>query len=487
MSRSSAGDAWLAPSAQQAAPPDGSSVGDAVRWYRQVEGLTQLEAARLLNTSQSRLSKIENGSHHVRDVGDLRFIAGRLGIPPERLGVLPDQAVDVPSSPNSLSLTPGPVRNSQRNWLKVRRVLTENRVLLTELASRLYGGMSPILGTPMLTCDRWSPSRPVSLDSVELQWLSDAPPPVLLGDSVLTEHVRPLTQNGVHYSRYSRALRDLARPKLLDNRICYRLLDAEWQDDRGRLDFGYVSFFDAMDVSEAVAHEFASAWMIDGATPTLDTLPLRAAVTDPFDVAARPVFTGVHTLTIRRGARGDHRFYLHNRDAGAVASAGGVYHVIPAGAFQPSSMAPARQASDFSLWRTIQREFSEEFLGNPEHDGQESEPIDYAGTEPFRTMGRLRDQGRFNVHALGTALEPLTLWAEQLTVAVLDADAFDELFAEMVAVNDEGEILTTRPGDPQAGIPFTAAAHSRLATEPLSAISRACIELAWQSRRTLLA
>lgn len=138
---------------------------------------------------------------------------------------------------------------------------------------------------------------------------------------------------------------------------------------------------------------------------------MRAAVADPFDVAARPVFTGVHTLTIRRGARGDRRFYLHNRDA---------------------SLAPARQASDFSLWRTIQREFSEEFLGNPEHDGQESDPIDYAGTEPFRTMDRLRNQSRFTVHALGMALEPLTLWAEQLTVAVLDADVFDELFAEMV-------------------------------------------------------
>lgn len=119
--------------------------------------------------------------------------------------------------------------------------------------------------------------------------------------------------------------------------MCYRLLDAEWWGRSGRLDFGYVSFFDAMDISEAVSHEYAVAWLAGGRRlPTLDVLPLRSAVVDPLDLAARPVFTGLHTLTIRRDTRGDHRFSLHHRDARAVASAGGVHHVIPAGALQPS-------------------------------------------------------------------------------------------------------------------------------------------------------
>ncbi|MGH3900988.1 MAG: hypothetical protein ACRDTA_22635 [Pseudonocardiaceae bacterium] len=52
---------------------------------------------------------------------------------------------------------------------------------------------------------------------------------------------------------------------------------------------------------------------------------------------------------------------------------------------------------------------------------------------------------------------------------------FDALFFNMVAVNEEG-----------AAIISTEAARERLRTEPLSPISRACIELAWQYRHQLL-
>ncbi len=38
------------------------------------------------------------------------------------------------------------------------------------------------------------------------------------------------------------------------------------------------------------------------------------------------------------------------------------YHVIPAGVFQPSGIAPWNMAGDFDLWRNILREMSEEFL-----------------------------------------------------------------------------------------------------------------------------
>jgi hypothetical protein len=56
----------------------------------------------------------------------------------------------------------------------------------------------------------------------------------------------------------------------------------------------------------------------------------------------------------------------------------------------------------------------------------------------------------------------------------------------MVAVNEEGEAISTQAGRPTVGIPFTSDARERLRSEPLSPISRACIELAWQHRHTLL-
>jgi hypothetical protein len=90
------------------------------------------------------------------------------------------------------------------------------------------------------------------------------------------------------------------------------------------------------------------------------------------------------------------------------------------------------------------------------------------------------------VSALALVLEPLTLWVELLTVAVIEAPVFDELFRDMVAVNEEGAAVSTDADKPAVGIPFTSDARERLREEPLSPIARACIELAWQHRHQLL-
>ena len=42
--------------------------------------------------------------------------------------------------------------------------------------------------------------------------------------------------------------------------------------------------------------------------------------------------------------------------------AAGLSHVVPAGVFQPSGIAPWNIAGDFDLWRNVLREFSEELL-----------------------------------------------------------------------------------------------------------------------------
>ncbi|MGH4013274.1 MAG: hypothetical protein ACRDSL_04945 [Pseudonocardiaceae bacterium] len=160
--------------------------------------------------------------------------------------------------------------------------------------------------------------------------------------------------------------------------------------------------------------------------------------------------------------------------------------MAPAGVFQPAALAPAHQANDFSLWRNVQREFSEEFLGNAEHDGNSVDPIAYETDEPFASFERAREAGDFQVFAGAVVLEPLTLWVELLTVAIIAAPVFDELFTGMVSVNEEGAAISTESGRPTTGIPFTADARERLRSEPLSPISRACIELAWRYRYELL-
>lgn len=275
---------WLQVAHAALAPPDGSDVGQIIRWYRTYEGLTQQDAAVVLNTTQSRLSKLENGTQALRDVKELRHIAKKFGIPPERLGVLPDHSADARPFASHVSDRPGPIRDSQERWRDIRCQLNAHRAVLGDLAAELY---------------------------------------------------------------------------------------------------------------------------------------------------------------------------------------------------------PA-QLRIFSLWRNIQREFSEEFLGNDEHDGNSVDPISYDTDEPFVSFERARQAGDFRVFACAMVLEPLTLWVELLTVAVIAAPVFDALFSGMVAVNEEGAAVSTEADRPTVGIPFTAEARERLRTEPLSPISRACVELAWQYRHQLL-
>ncbi|MGH3996478.1 MAG: hypothetical protein ACRDTJ_03325, partial [Pseudonocardiaceae bacterium] len=440
-----------------------------------------------LSTTQSRLSKLEKGTQALRDVMELRHIAGKLGIPPEWFGVLPGHSADARPFASHVSDRPGPVWDSQERWRDIRCQLNAHRAVLGELAAELYPAQQRIPATTVLTSVSWMPDGPVDLTDIELAWRAESLTPPLGGTAPQSAGVRSLMASGERYDRYSRTLRDLARPRLLDNRVSYRLRDVEWVGSRGVLGFNYTSYFDVLDVGEALGHEFAQAWLAAGRKrPSFAELPFRRSIVDPFDLSARPILPSINTLTIRCDCIEGHRMYLHRRDANAVAAAGGMYHVVPAGVFQPAALAPAHQTNDFSLWRNIQREFSEEFLGNDEHDGNSVDPIAYDTDEPFASFERARQAGDFRVFACAMVLEPLTLWVELLTVAVIAAPVFDALFSEMVVVNEEGAAVSTEAGRPTVGIPFTAAARERLRTEPLSPISRACIELAWRYRHQLL-
>ena len=125
---------------------------------------------------------------------------------------------------------------------------------------------------------------------------------------------------------------------------------------------------------------------------------------------------------------------LHKRDGAHVAGGGGMIHLLPAGIFQPSSVMPESVADDFSLWRNVQREYAEELLGHDEYDGTGG-PIDYSNTELFATMDDSLASGALRVYCLGIILDALTLAADILTVAVIEPDLYDQLFADTVDTN----------------------------------------------------
>ncbi len=477
----------------RATPPDGSELGSLLKAYRAEKRLSQTKLAELLHWDQSYVSLVEQGNRQIRDVEELRRIAALLDLPEDELGLLPVIDAVAASAVVGSGAEPREVVAEQRAWRSARRSLNRHRAELSIAAARLYPDVERVGQTPLLAPKDWMFTQPVNLDEVILFWRSDARQPVVTGAEAASEPVRPMSMRG-RLPRYSTALRLVDRPVLFVNRPSYRLLEIASDSEGTRLEFGYTSYFDMVDVCEAIAHELAAAWGRAEHSetwlnaPSWDQLNLRSLIGDPFDLARRALLPSIDTLTIRRAEDGKASFTMHRRAAANVALAGALLHVMPAGVFQPSSTMPWDQANDFDLWRNMMREYAEEFLGDPEADGESGEPIDYSGSEPYRSLERARVDGSIRPWCLGVGLDPLTLAGEILTVVVADADVYDEIFADMVERNAEGAVAGSDAQRPQDGIAFTEENVVRLlADEPLAPAAAALLHLAWEHRDRLLA
>jgi hypothetical protein len=109
----------------------------------------------------------------------------------------------------------------------------------------------------------WRLAKPVDLAGVKLKWQNNCPRPAVTGAEREARRLRPLLTTTRDYTRYHRAIRDLARPRLFENRLTYRLLEAAPDEDERepclelRLTLGDMCYFDMIDIGEALAHHSA--------------------------------------------------------------------------------------------------------------------------------------------------------------------------------------------------------------------------------------
>jgi hypothetical protein len=414
----------------------------------------------------------------------------------------PGTAGTVPAEPD------GAARRSQQRWLRERGYLNGHRHDLTRAAQELYPASWRVAGTPLMCRPEWLPDKPIPLEAVTLSWHPGWPGTIV--DTTRpagSEGVRPLRDDGMRYSSYAAVLEALSRPRLFENRTCYRLLGVRASAAGARLAFGTGRYFDLINVSEAAAHETAS-WILGrrdpggapeqhgqpdsqavGGTLTMNELPLRSAVGDPLELGRRSVTPGICTLILRldRDA-GSAQMILHWRDPASVAVNGGLYQVAPAGMFQPSHEAEWNIANDLGLWQAIAREVSEELLGTSEDYGSDVTPIDYDQWPFFATLADARQAGRLRGYWLGAGTDPLALATDLLTVLVFDGPFFDAAFGGLVRSNEEGHLITgPAVPDDDVGVEFSAASVERFTTaEAMQPAGAALLRLAWQHRKVLL-
>ncbi|MGH3942052.1 MAG: helix-turn-helix domain-containing protein [Pseudonocardiaceae bacterium] len=477
---SEADSGWL----QRDSEPATDDAGAVLLAWRGTTGRTQTDVAGVLGTTQQHLSQIETGQRPV-SLELRRKIVAELGIAAEDLGLSSGYARKL-VSPDDASPE---IAASRLRWRDERRWLQQHQPELATLARELYPAGYRLPHTGLLARPEWLVPEPVELASLTLR-LDEGPQTVRVnGSEPESEPVRALRTAGARFERYTSAMKHLSPPALFRSGPGYRLLDGVLT--ARRLEFGLAAYFDMIDVSEALAHEIAAACMAEGLPRSAERLrgrlPFRELVGDPFDLRRRAVIPGIVTLTIRlRRYPAEPSFLLHWRDPAKVAAGGGIYSVIPQGVFEPSGVAMWDRRNDFDLWRNIVREYSEELLGEPEHDGTRSEPIDYEKWPLFQRFQTARNDGSVGVFFLGLGLVPSTLTASILTVVVIDDEVFTEMFGEMVRFNEEGEVIAVGGGTPTEGVPFTEAVVCRmLETEPMAASGGACLALAWRHRDAL--
>jgi hypothetical protein len=387
--------------------------------------------------------------------------------------------------------TARPVADSPAGWRKLRHALNRHRQELAEVASPLYLDVPRVGATPLMCRPEWVPDHPIPLDAVTLGWTDPPPTPAIDGTERSSASVRPVAGDGARFPTYAEALAALEPPATFENRPTYRILGANLAPERGpaRLDLTSGRYFDSVNVGEVLGHELAIAWQGHLAALTTGDLPFRTSIGDPCDLARRPAGTAITTLTIRRAPDGDASFLLHWRDPAKVAHAGGMYQVIPVGIFQPADDNPASVRNDFSLWRGMVREFSEELLGAAEDYPELGSPLDYTQWPFHQNLSAARQAGKLRVYCLGLGADPLTLAVDILTVAVFDSDVFDAAFSHLVAVNSEGRVVNGAGRAGEVGVPFSVDAILPLVGghDPMQAAGAATLQLAWRHRTVLVA
>src|SRR6266702_756731 len=152
-------------------------------------------------------------------------------------------------------------RSSQEHWLRTRGFLNAHRHELTRSVLDLYPTVWRVAGTPMLARPEWLPAAPVPLDQVTLSWhpgRADGGPDgtVLDGTGPESAAVRPLREDGSRFGCYADALGTLGKPRLFEDRTCYRLLAAGASPDAADRVFGEGRDFERINTFEATAHEY---------------------------------------------------------------------------------------------------------------------------------------------------------------------------------------------------------------------------------------
>lgn len=158
-----------------------------------------------------------------------------------------------------------------------------------------------------------------------------------------------------------------------------------------------------------------------------------------------PLFTGekracgigVSTLLCFRTKKGGYRCILHLRAEEKIAESRGLYHVIPAGQFEPSDEDNPDEC--FSVRENVLREYVEELFSKEDQTVSTTAPYWYEKTDPYKGLCELLDpkNGGATLYLTGICINLLNLRLEICTLLLINDLSWERDWLSKSKVNFE--------------------------------------------------
>jgi hypothetical protein len=389
----------------------------------------------------------------------------------------------------AIKMAKGPDREARRSatvdeFVATRQYLKEHIRELVGTGLIAHRAFCDDSSLPLLAQPGWILEKPVHLSTAVLHRVECSPS---ISTEVALKILRrywPLRANGERMESYHEAFGAYDRPSGWFNGASYRMLEITPKAGTLEMTFTDTWYWENIDTTEsllyeaAIMHARSGGQMISG--------PYRRFLGNPFDFTRRCATPGIDAITIRlEGGHGT--FYVIRRDASQVVSAANVTGIVPAGEFQPSDDSWAAKKADFDLWRSIMREYVEEFLDLEDARVRVGTPINFLEQPTYSLLSSAYSSHKIKPFLLGVGLDPVNWKPTILTVCVFPGRLFDKLFSDMVSSNHEGLLeLPTRQralGRPLEGWPFDEETVFAYANDAgVLPAARAGLMLAWRHR-----
>jgi hypothetical protein len=323
------------------------------------------------------------------------------------------------------NLTPSPGENSDEinEILKFRN---DNRIALSEIARLYYDAIGFENALPSaisaLSTKEFLPEEPIDIKTIDEHRL------------ILNKRFAfaPLSFN----KDYVKTTLDSNKGRKLFNGEIYRLIDARPE----RFEFSTGKYFNFFNSCEGLSFEFVDLIFKQGAFKEwvsnknkekfnaivkflIDHQSLNnRSLLDIFNFKSRETAFGTCALVIMKRSNEEPQFILNVRSL-QLAETPNLFHVIPAGTFQPYFQNGQYSKEQFKFSENIYREFIEELINDKYmREYERVEKGSYRAIyreQADEAYKKLFEDNNVTVHYLGMVIDPLNLKPEILTTFLI--------------------------------------------------------------------